>query len=248
METYFVLLFIIVMIAEMAVSFSVNNKRYERRETVENICTGMISLVFDHGFSLMSYPLLLWLYNDFRFFTWHYNALYFGLLFVLLDMIEYWWHRLSHVVPLMWTAHKVHHQSKFFNLSVGLRTSVLIPFFNIGFYCIIPLCGFHPAHLLTFIFAQGIYQLFVHTEYIKKLGWLDRVFVTPSVHRVHHGTNDKYVDKNFGKIFVLWDHLFGTYEAEEEKVVYGATDPENEKGIIKCQVEPFRKWWRKKKM
>ncbi|MCE3228905.1 MAG: sterol desaturase [Bacteroidetes bacterium] len=246
MEKYIVLLFILLMIAEIATSVITRDKRYNFKETVENIGTGMISLLFDHGFSLLSYPFLLWIYNHYKLFEWKESFSYFFFLFLFLDLIEYWFHRLSHVIPVMWTAHKVHHQSKFFNLSVGLRTSVLIPFFNIGFYCLIPLAGFHPAHLLIFIFVQGIYQLFVHTEYIKKLGLLDLILVTPSVHRVHHGTNAEYLDKNFGKMLVLWDHLFGTFAPENEKVVYGATDSENEEGIINCQVQPFKKWWTKR--
>lgn len=234
------------MLAEISLSVITKSKNYSLKETLENIGTGCISLLFDHGFSLLSYPLLLWIFDHSIFFSWNKNIIYFCVLFLFLDLIEYWFHRLSHVIPLMWTAHKVHHQSKFFNLSVGLRTSVLIPFFNITFYCIVPLFGFHPSHLLTFIFVQGAYQLFVHTEAIKKLGILDRILVTPSAHRVHHGTNEVYIDKNFGKIFVIWDHLFFTYQKEDEKVVYGATDAEDEKGIIKCQVEPFKKWLRKR--
>lgn len=234
------------MIAEISVSFFTNKQRYNLKETMENIGTGSISLLFDHGFSLLSYPLLLWLYENCKIILWQEDVIYFVALFPLLDFIEYWFHRFSHVVPLMWTAHKVHHQSKFFNLSVGLRTSVLIPFFNIGFYCIIPILGFHPAHLLTFIFIQGGYQLFVHTETIKRLGLFDRILVTPSVHRVHHGTNKKYIDKNFGKVLVIWDQLFGTYIAEDEKVIYGATESDDEAGIINCQVKPLKKWLTKK--
>src|ERR1700741_2767121 len=118
MEKYVVLLFVLLMIAEIASSLITNNKRYSFSETVENIGTGFISLLFDHGFSLLSYPFLLWIYNESSFFSWKENMIYFVTLFLFLDFIEYWFHRLSHVIPIMWTAHKVHHQTKLFNLSV----------------------------------------------------------------------------------------------------------------------------------
>jgi alkylglycerol monooxygenase len=242
METYMIPLFILLMTAETVLLCNKQSEPLYLKKTLDNIGTGLIALLFDHGFSLLSYPLLLWIYRH-SLFDIGKSPLYFCALFLLLDFTEYWFHRLSHRVPLMWTAHKVHHQSTVFNLSVGLRTSVLIPFFNVGFYALIPCLGFDPADLLFFIFMQGIYQLFIHTEVIKKLGVCDVIFVTPSVHRVHHGINEEYLDKNFGKIFVIWDHLFGTYEKEAEAVVYGASDPEGEHGLIRCQLVPVKKWW-----
>jgi sterol desaturase/sphingolipid hydroxylase (fatty acid hydroxylase superfamily) len=247
METYAISLFIILLVLEIAVSILLRKKNYSLKETLENLGTGIISLVFDYGFSFMSMPLLLFLYKDLELFHWEKNFFYYCSAFIALDLTEYWFHRLSHTVPLMWTGHKVHHQSKHFNLSVGLRTSVLIPFFNIGFYCILPVLGFDPKDIVTFIFIQGVYQLFIHTEAVPKLGFLDKIFVTPSVHRVHHGKNECYLDKNFGKIFVIWDMLFKSYAPEDEKVIYGATDDEGEEGIINCQLVPVRKWARKKR-
>lgn len=244
METYMILLFILLMAAETLLLIKQQAEPLYLKKTLENIGTGLIALLFDHGFSLLTYPLLCYIYQH-SFFVMEKGILYMLALFLLLDFTEYWFHRLSHRIPLMWTAHKVHHQSTVFNLSVGLRTSVLIPFFNIGFYATIPLLGFDPADLLFFIYVQGIYQLFIHTEVIKKLGVLDLLLVTPSVHRVHHGINEEYLDKNFGKVFVIWDQLFGTYETERVPVVYGASDPEGEHGLLRCQLIPVKKWWRK---
>lgn len=245
METHIVLLFTLLMIAEVALLCHRQPRRLYLKKTLENIGTGLIALLFDHGFSLLSYPLLECIYRH-SLFCMEKSRLYFVLLFIGLDFMEYWFHRLSHQLPLMWTAHKVHHQSTVFNLSVGLRTSVLIPFFNIGFYALIPLLDFDPADLLFFIFVQGAYQLFIHTEVIRKLGLLDLIFVTPSVHRVHHGINEEYLDKNFGKVFLIWDHLFGTYEKEAATVNYGASESEGENGIFRCQLLPVKKWWQKK--
>lgn len=246
METYIILLFIALLTAETLVLCRQQSNPLYLRKTLENIGTGLIALFSDHGFSLLSFPLLMWVYGH-SLFNIEKTTAYFISLFVLLDFTEYWFHRLSHSIPLMWTAHKVHHQSTVFNLSVGLRTSVLIPFFNIGFYALIPLLGFDPSDLLLFILIQGGYQLFIHTELVKKLGILDLVLVTPSVHRVHHGTNKEYLDKNFGKVFAIWDHLFGTYEKERSTVIYGASDPLGEQGLIRCQWMPVKKWYHTRK-
>lgn len=246
METVPVALFILLMLAEIGVSIYTRNGRYGFQQTIANIGTGLLALLFDYGFSFLSLPFLYWLYAHARLFSWTQGPLYYVCLFLLLDFIEYWFHRISHALPLMWAGHKVHHQSREFNLSVGLRTSVLIPFFNIGFYCLMPVLGFEPGQVLSLIFAQGIYQLFVHTEAVPRLGWLDQVLVTPSVHRVHHGKNDRYIDKNFGKMLCIWDQLFGTYARETEKVVYGATDDAGEEGILRCQWMPVKKWYDKR--
>ncbi len=247
MEKYFISLFILLFIAEVIVSIKTKNKSYHLKNTLENIGIGAVSMFIDYGFSLLSYPLLLFLFSNYRLIHLQRSGYYFILLFISLDFLEYWFHRLSHEIPIMWTAHKVHHQSEFFNLSVGLRTSFLIPLFNVGFYCILPLIGFHPADILVLIFLQGIYQLFIHTKLIGKLGWLDKILVTPSVHRVHHGKNEIYLDKNYGKVLTLWDWVFNTYKKETEDVIYGATDSDLENGVIKSQLVPIKKWWVKKK-
>lgn len=247
MKTYLIIVFVLVFAGDVFLSIRKGDKTYNLHETLDNIGVGLVSLLFDHFFSLLSLPLLFWLFNHFAVSVWERNVWYFIALFVFVDFVEYWFHRLSHIIPLMWTAHKVHHQGEHFNLSNGLRTSLLIPFFNISFYCVIPLLGFDPLDIVAVIFTQGIFQLFVHTEKIGKLGILDKVLVTPSVHRVHHGINEKYIDKNFGKMLVLWDILFGTYEKETERVNFGVTDPENEKGIFGAQLMPVKKWWLKRK-
>lgn len=246
METYAILLFTILLVLEIIFSFLFQKKNYSIKDTLENIGTGMIGLIFDYAFSFLSLPILVFIYQKWELIHWEKNFFYYCVAFLALDFIEYWFHRLSHVVPVMWTAHKVHHQSRYFNLSVGLRTSILIPFFNIGFYCLLPLCGFDPKDILTFIFIQGIYQLFVHTEWVPRLGLMDRIFVTPSVHRVHHGKNEIYLDKNYGKILVVWDQLFKSYAKEVEQVIYGATDDEGEEGLLNCQWMPVKKWWRRR--
>jgi alkylglycerol monooxygenase len=239
------ILFSLLLVTELVASCISHKKIYTLKETLENLGIGVVSFSIDYGFSLVSYPLMLFVFQYYQCYTWQqFNAMYYLLAFVALDFIEYLFHYLSHKLPLFWAAHKVHHQSEFFNLSVGLRSSFLIPVFNTAFYLLLPLCGFHPDTVLQLIFIQGIYQLCIHTQWIKKLGVLDFLLVTPSVHRVHHGINDRYLDKNFGKVLTIWDHVFQTYTKETEHVIYGATHAEGEKGIIRAQLVPVKKWWK----
>lgn len=211
-------------------------------DSINNFLVGGISFFLDMLFSMATLPLLLWLYDHAAFIRFDSRTPgAFLLLFLLLDFAEYWFHRLSHEVNLLWSAHVVHHQSSFFNLSVGLRTSFFVPLFNIFFYAVFPLLGFDPAEVLLVIFMQGMFQLLVHTELVGKLGWLEYVFVTPSAHRVHHGKNEIYIDKNYGKFFIVWDRLFGTYQEETERVQYGITTPLERNGPLYSILEPYRK-------
>ncbi len=192
-------------------------------------------------FSLLTLPILWYLYNHYRFIELEQDSIItFCVLFILIDFTEYWFHRLSHEINLLWSAHVVHHQSEFFYLSVGIRTSFFVPLFNIFFYLIFPVLGFSPDMLLLIIFIQGIYQLLIHTELIGRLGFLEYILVTPSAHRVHHGKNDIYIDKNYGKIFIIWDFVFHSYQKEIEEVIYGLNKTIEVKGFIRSMTEPYR--------
>ncbi len=141
------------------------------------------------------------------------------------DLAYYWYHRLSHEHNFLWVAHVVHHQSHEYNLSVGLRQGAFEPLVTWPFYLCLALVGFPP---LMFATAHGVlmlYQFFIHTREIDRLGPLELVMNTPSHHRVHHGCDPKYRDRNFGAVFILWDRLFGTWQAEEEEPTYGLVDP-----------------------
>lgn len=141
------------------------------------------------------------------------------------DLIWYWYHRLGHEINLMWGAHVVHHQSEEFNYTVSARITTLQAIIRNLFWCILPLMGFHPSMVIAILVIHGTYSFFTHTETIGSLGWLEKFMVTPSHHRVHHASNDKYLNKNYGDIFIFWDKLFGTFQKEEAKPVYGLTHP-----------------------
>lgn len=141
------------------------------------------------------------------------------------DFMYYWMHRWEHEVRILWSYHSVHHSSPEFNLTTALRLAWIEGLIEWIFFVPIVLIGFDPAQTIIALAIVVTYQTWIHTEKIGKLGWLDRIFNTPSVHRVHHGSNDRYLDKNYGGILIIWDRMFGTYQPEEEKVTYGIRTP-----------------------
>ncbi len=143
---------------------------------------------------------------------------------LLADLTYYWEHRFTHRVAAAWATHEVHHSSPNMNITVAYRFGPMDQFWPILFYLPLVLIGFDP--ILVFFTTLFVlqYQTFLHTEVIKKLPWfVEAVMNTPSHHRVHHGSNAQYIDKNYAGVFIIWDRLFGTFEPEREKVVYGLT-------------------------
>ncbi len=146
-------------------------------------------------------------------------------LFLGVDLCFYWQHRFAHLWAAPWAAHVVHHQSEEFNLIVALRQSAFEEYLLAAFYFPLALLGFPPAWYLAMFSFNLIWQFWCHTRLVGKLGPLEWVFNTPSHHRVHHGRNLKYLDKNFAGTLIIWDRLFGTFQPEEEEPVYGITRP-----------------------
>lgn len=146
---------------------------------------------------------------------------------VFADFLYYVKHRLEHRVELLWVAHSVHHSSNEFNLSTALRLPWVTPFYAWMAYLPAVIIGFHPIMVAFCVAIVLLFQFLIHTEVVGKLGLFDGILNTPSNHRVHHGSNRQYLDKNYAGIFMIWDRLFGTYKAEEEKVIYGLTKPIN---------------------
>ncbi|MET0519792.1 MAG: sterol desaturase family protein [Burkholderiaceae bacterium] len=146
---------------------------------------------------------------------------------VLFDFCDYWLHRVSHESAIFWAAHVVHHQSQRFNLSTALRQESAYLLLGWIFYLPMAVAGVPPELFGIAGLVVLVYQFWIHTEHIGSLGWLDRVFSTPSNHRVHHAVNARYLDKNYGAIFVLWDRMFGTFEPESECCVFGTLTPLN---------------------
>jgi sterol desaturase/sphingolipid hydroxylase (fatty acid hydroxylase superfamily) len=147
------------------------------------------------------------------------------LCFLGVDLLYYWFHRLSHEVNAFWAAHVVHHQSEDYNLAVALRQGAFQGWFSWFFYLPLAVLGFPPLMFLAVSSFNTLYQFWIHTRTIGRLGPLEWVLNTPSNHRVHHGRNPRYIDRNHGGTLIVWDRLFGTYQREEEEPVYGITNP-----------------------
>ncbi|MDT4800102.1 Fatty acid hydroxylase superfamily protein [compost metagenome] len=147
--------------------------------------------------------------------------------FVFYDFCYYWNHRLGHERNVLWAAHSVHHQSEEYNLSTALRQTSTGFLFGWIFYLPMAVAGVPPLVFLTVGALNLLYQFWVHTRHVPKLGWFEWVFITPSNHRVHHAQNPVYMDRNYGGVFILWDRLFGTFQEEldEEPVIFGVTTP-----------------------
>jgi sterol desaturase/sphingolipid hydroxylase (fatty acid hydroxylase superfamily) len=142
---------------------------------------------------------------------------------IAVDFTYYWMHRIEHERRILWTIHSVHHSSQEYNLTTALRLSWLESLYELIFFVPLLLIGFDPIQILSSLLVVVLYQNWIHTEKIGRLGWLDGIFNTPSVHRIHHAANKAYIDKNYGRVLILWDRLFGTYQIETEKAVYGLT-------------------------
>lgn len=140
-------------------------------------------------------------------------------LFVAQDFLYYWFHRASHRIRWLWASHVTHHSSERLNLSTAFRQSLTYPVSGMWLFWL-PLAwlGFAPAHIIAVVAINLGFQFFVHTQAIGKLGWLEHVFNTPSIHRVHHARNPKYIDRNYAGVLVVWDRLFGTYVEEDPAV------------------------------
>ncbi len=148
-------------------------------------------------------------------------------LYLLVDLAYYWAHRMSHEINLFWGGHVVHHQSEDYNLSVALRQSSFQVVWTFAFSLPIAVMGYHTADFVYVSALNTLYQFWIHTETINKLGWFEYIFNTPSHHRVHHGRDPKYIDKNHAGSLIIWDKMFGTFQKEEEKPTYGITRPIN---------------------
>lgn len=160
------------------------------------------------------------------------------------DFTYYWMHRTEHEHRILWALHSVHHSSQDYNLSVSLRLSIIENAVEWIFLIPMILLGFNPFQALISLVFVAQYQTWIHTKRVGKLGWLDEVFNTPSVHRVHHGSNKQYLDSNYGGILMLWDKLFGTFQREQEPVIYGLTKNIHTNNPITINFIEFKHIWR----
>jgi alkylglycerol monooxygenase len=165
-----------------------------------------------------------------------------ALLFAV-DLGYYAYHRASHRVAFFWATHIVHHQSEEYNLSTALRQSWFTGLTSWLFYLPLAVFGFPPVMYVAMVTLNTLFQFWIHTRAVGRLGWLELVLNTPSHHRVHHGINPKYIDRNYAGVFILWDRLFGTFKAEEEEPVYGTVQPLRSFNPLWANVEHWVELW-----
>lgn len=217
-------LYATIIIAEIVFSYIHNKHYYTTRGTLMNIWLSAINFFLD--FILRGFVLLfLGYFFAMRFVAIENPWIYWTTLLVLEDFMFYWLHRVDHYCRLFWAVHVTHHSSEEYNLTVGFRSSVFQPLYRFMWFVPLPLLGFRGEDVMLMYAITQIYGILIHTQYIKKMGFLEWFMSTPSHHRVHHASNVKYLDKNMGMVFIFWDRWFGTFQAEEENepVKYGLT-------------------------
>jgi sterol desaturase/sphingolipid hydroxylase (fatty acid hydroxylase superfamily) len=195
---------------------------YRINDSVNSLTAGVLSRMTGIVKQLLPLTIYVVAYEQLALFQIQMSWWVWLIAFVLYDFCYYWNHRLGHEMNILWAAHVVHHSSEEYNLTTALRQSGS-SFFSWIFYLPMAILGFEPIVLITVGSLNLIYQFWVHTRHIPKLGWYESVFVTPSNHRVHHAQNQIYIDRNYGGVFIIWDRLFGSFQEElnSEQPIYG---------------------------
>lgn len=223
--------YIIIIGIELLLSHAKSKAAYTKKDTLQNIYLMLLNSAIDLAFRAVYVGIILTFFYDYRVIAgipipW----LYWTVLVVAEDFMYYWLHRVDHHVRLFWATHVTHHSSQKFNFTVGFRSSVMEPLYRFVYFIPLALFGFQPIDIAFIYSATQIWGILVHTERINKLGWLEYILVTPSHHRVHHGSNIKYLDKNLGMFLIIWDKWFGTFQPElpasaYQPIKYGLTKP-----------------------
>ncbi|MDC0362363.1 sterol desaturase family protein [Halioglobus sp.] len=225
---YAIPFFLLAIVLELLFGLAKRRNTYRLNDSVSSLLLGTLSQarrfvtlgVGGYIYYLLTEHFSLPLMDASHWFTW-------VLAMVVYDFCYYWLHRMGHERSILWAAHVAHHQSEDYNLSTALRQTSTG--FLLGWIFFIPMYILGvPAEVVVSVGSLNlIYQFWVHTEHIPKLGWYEWFFVTPSNHRVHHAQNDRYMDRNYGGLFIIWDRLFGTFQEEldEEPVVFGIRGP-----------------------
>ena len=240
---YAVPFFFVLILLEFVYGLARQRNTYRLNDTINSLSLGSLSRLQGLvilGISTSVYAMIVAKYQltqlpDDQLWVWI-------ICFVLYDLVYYWKHRLGHEMALFWGSHVAHHQSEDYNLGTALRQTS-VDFYGFLFYLPFFVLGFPAQLLFTVVSLNLIYQFWVHTEHVPKLGILEWIFITPSNHRVHHARNPIYVDRNYGGVFIVWDRLFGSFQEEldEEAVVFGLRKPLNSWNPVWANVHVY---WR----
>jgi sterol desaturase/sphingolipid hydroxylase (fatty acid hydroxylase superfamily) len=209
---------------EWFLSYRENKDAYEGKDFWACVVVGIGVIVSSAAVKLVQFAIILYFYNIV---PWYIGQSWLGWIgcFIAVDFLRYWAHRVSHEQRVWWATHITHHSSEHYNFSVTFRLS-WIQHVKVIFFIPIALMGFDPFVFFICNQIAVLYQFWLHTELINKVHpIIEYIFVTPSHHRVHHGRDDKYLDRNYGSALIIWDRMFGTFQAEEERPNYGITVP-----------------------
>jgi alkylglycerol monooxygenase len=244
---YAIPVFMLTIVVEMLLARRRGIATYDAADAITSLHLGMLSQVAAAFSTLFIFGIYVLVWNNFRLFELSASNLL-AWLFALIayDFFYYWFHRACHEVALFWATHVVHHSSEYFNFSTALRQSSTMPLLGWVFYLPMALAGVPPLVFISVSLIDLLYQYWVHTELVGRLGWFDRVFVSPSNHRVHHGQNDYCIDRNYGGILIVWDRLFGTFAEEKpgEAIVYGVRKPLKSWNPVWGHTHVFHELWR----
>ncbi|TFV94508.1 sterol desaturase family protein [Algoriphagus kandeliae] len=213
---------IMIFMVELYLTWKKSHFENEVKDMLANFVVGMCILTVGLFMKGVAFGLYSGVY-EFAFFKPELSVWLWVVGFLSCDFIMYLFHLLGHKSRIFWAAHVTHHSSLYYNISVGFRVNFIHTFYRFLFWAPLCLFGIPPWMILLNESISTIWNILVHTERIGKLGFLDLIFNTPSNHRVHHGSNPHYLDKNMGGILILFDHIFGTYQPEVEKPIYGIT-------------------------
>lgn len=222
-------LYIGVILLEMVLSHYKHRGAYTVKDTLTNLYLMLLNSGIDLAFRAVYLVFFVFLYNH-RLYEFTTPFWYWFWLIIGMDFLYYWLHRVDHFCRFFWAVHVTHHSSDKFNLTVGFRSSVFQPLYRFIYFIPLPLMGFHGADIVFIFAATQIWGILVHTDFVKKLGFLEYFLVTPSHHRVHHAYNPLYLDRNMGMFLIIWDKMFGTFqeelpESEYPPIKYGLSKP-----------------------
>tara|TARA_B110000208_G_scaffold77985_1_gene99877 strand:+ start:211 stop:1065 length:855 start_codon:yes stop_codon:yes gene_type:complete len=197
--------------------FVTHRKLYDIKDSLANTALALLHQGSDAIALVLLMPYFYWL-HQFALFDISLNITTVFIAFLLQDFLYYWFHKASHHIHWLWAAHVVHHSSTKMNFSTAFRQSLMYPIAGMWlFWMPMIVLGFEPTIVFTVVALNLAYQFFVHTQMVDKLGWFEKIFNTPSHHRVHHSTNKAYLDRNFAGVLIIWDKLFGTYVQENDE-------------------------------
>ncbi|HEX5155467.1 MAG TPA: sterol desaturase family protein [Parafilimonas sp.] len=241
-------IYFIIIGIELLLSHISHRKTYTLKDSLANLYLMLLNSGIDLAFRLVYLAILQYFFLH-AVTQWDNNVGYWMLLLLAEDFLYYWLHRFDHEIRFFWATHVTHHSSEKLNFSVGFRSSVFQPLYRFVYFIPLAWLGFKPLDIVFMYSATQIWGIFVHTEMISKMGWLEYILITPSHHRVHHASNAKYLDKNMGMFLVIWDKIFGTFQPElpeeaYQPIKYGLTKNIENPNAVNIVFHEWKQMWK----